>query len=77
MNALLDVLKHHVTGAIERGEKVAIEAKREAAKQYLNQRGINRANPQCNHRYDATKHPAPPRLDVSRSGNPVKIPGNE
>ena len=76
-NAPLDALKYHVTGAIERGEKVAIEEKREAAKQYLDQRGINRAKPQCRHRYDATRHQAPPRFDVSRSSNPVKVPGDE
>lgn len=50
-------------------EQSTIEAKREAAKQYLDQRGINRASPQCRHRYDATRHAAPPRLDVSPSGN--------
>lgn len=54
-----------------------IEQKREAAKQYLDQRGINRASPQCNHRYDPNKYPAPPRIDVSRSSNPVKVPGCE
>lgn len=54
-----------------------IDQKREQAKQYLDQRGINRANPDCRHRYDPTKHPAPPRFDVSRSGNPIKVPGNE
>ena len=48
------------------------EAKREAAKQYLDQRGINRASTNCNHRYDATRHQAPPRFDVSPSGNPVR-----
>lgn len=54
-----------------------LEAKREQAKQYLNQRGINRASLQCSHRYDATRHQAPPRSDVSRSSNPVKVVGCE
>lgn len=53
-------------------EATSIEAKREAAKQYLDQRGINRASTNCNHRYDATRHQAPPRFDVSPSGNPVR-----
>ena len=55
----------------------SIEAKREQAKQYLDQRGINRASTKCKHHYDATRHQAPPRFDVSRSSNPVKAPGDE
>ena len=49
------------------------EAKRQQAVAYLNQQGINRAKVECKHRFDPTRHQAPPRFDVSPSGNPVKV----